>query len=287
MFLLDPGVVIRPWKTGLSLVFLLVVSSQLVHAALAMDPTGYIPGSAGFAMGRCCSETTGTVCGSEGCVVSDTCLEAPYTTCAGDSGNADGLVSGAGPTYPPPFTACDMSSPHLRIESSYDPASGKYTRSNALLKWDTSNLGRMGATVTSASLQVVTGKLNCSPDGASISADDLNISADWYNWDQGVSGCDQSDYTAGLEVTAIPGRPLKQIGCYQVIVFDLVNIDNINLTGTTYLRLNVTPDRAPTGTNAIEFSAVEETYVAPFLFVKYVEARGGAGAARFAAGGYR
>lgn len=52
----------------------------------------------------------------------------------------------------------------------------------------------------------------------------------------------------------------------------LINVDNINPTGNTYLRLRITPDTVPNGTNAFEFSAVEEMYVAPRLAVKLASA---------------
>ena len=240
-----------------------------VAPAFGVELVTYPPGVMGFSLGTCCADPTGTACTKAACIVSEMCAESAYGVCAGDSGNADMLVLGSGSTYPPPFAGCDTSAPHLRLESSFNPATRAYTASDALLKWDTSALGAARAVVTGADLQLVTDGLSCSPDTSSVSADDKRLSAEWDNWEQSAGGCDRSDYSFGSAPLAVSGMPIRKTGCYQVIILHLENVENINLTGTTYLRLHLTPDSPPTGTNAFEFSATEELYLAPRLFVKY------------------
>jgi hypothetical protein len=238
----------------------------------------------GFSLGLCCTEPSGNNCLPDAkCIVDETCTQTPYTACAGDNGNADGVVRGTATTYPPTVTACDASSPFAGIESSYDPATGTYSVADALLKWDTSSLGTAGLEVTKAWLQLVTDNRDCAPNRHSISADDKAIAGEWYNWDEPVAGCDASDYGTDAGIPAFAPKSIRNTGCYQVILFDLQNLASINRTGTTYLCLHVTPDSTPTGRNVFEFEAIEQTYVAPTLFVNYTTADRGAATARFAA----
>jgi len=247
---------------------LVLVAISFATPASAVDLLTYPSDIMGFSLGSCCTDDGGSVCSTAYCIVNEMCSVAPYTECSGENGNADAVVSSSGPAYPPAFTACDMSSPHMRIESSFDPATRTYIVSDGLLKWDTSRLARAGVAVTGAVLQLVTDGRNCAGD-TGVSADDKWISGDWYNWDEPAVGCDRSDTGSGGGPIAFESKRIQKTGCYQVINFDLQNTENINPTGATYLRLHITPDTAPTGTNAFEFTAVEELYVAPRLFVKY------------------
>ncbi len=248
------------------------VAGALSVSAARFAPADELP-SLRFVLGMCCADAFGNNCNpDEKCVVSEMCTHEPFTSCPGDSGNADAIARGTSTTYPPAFTACDASAPYARLESSYDPSSGAYTVSDALLKWDTSSLGRSGLEVISAVLIVVTDQQSCAADGMSPSVDGKAISGEWYNWDGATAGCDASDYGAGTGVPAISGTPIRSTGCYQVIVFNLANVASINRSGNTYLRLFLTPDRAPTGANIFDFTAIEHTYYAPLLQVTYTTA---------------
>jgi hypothetical protein len=249
--------------TRLSMVVALVMSAARFVSAAELP-------SMRFALGMCCADAFGNNCNADDkCVVNEMCTHAPYTSCPGDNGNADAIVRGTSTTYPPAFTACDESAPYARLESSYDPKTRTYTVSDALLKWDTSSLGRSGLEVVSAVLIVVTDQQSCAADGMSPSVDGKAIVGEWYDWDEPTPGCDASDYGAGAGVPAIAAMPIRSTGCYQVIVFKLTNVAGINPTGTTYLRLHITPDSAPTGTNIFDFTAIEHTYYAPLLQVTY------------------
>jgi hypothetical protein len=195
------------------------------------------------------------------CTANSACTTPPYAVCVGAPAS-DEYALAQSSNYPPVFSGCNTSSAYLFASKSF--VGPQYQVHNALMKWDTSSLPD-AATVTAATLRVF------SPASSNSNTDSRNLTGDWYNWDSQKAGCDKTDSTASGGNDAIAGVSIGAI-LFDYNTFSLTDsagFPHISVTGSTYLRLNVSGGQ-PTGQNIVWLASRDNTQVAgPALIVDY------------------
>lgn len=157
-----------------------------------------------------------------------------------------GAVRGAGSSYPPAFTAADVSPSSVQVQRSL--ASGSHYVTCGLLRYDTSALPD-GATVESAYLELFV--------FYRVGVNGRKLVAEWYDagatWDSG-------DYTTTSAATAHAGTALSAIPAGSLtndspskITLALQSLPSISLTGVTGIRLHV-DGATPTGSNLVKIA---------------------------------
>lgn len=162
------------------------------------------------------------------------------------SASSDAYIYSSGTSYPPSGGPTrDTTSSGVYVARSYSSmVSNPYTVNVGLLQFDTSALPDT-ATRQSASLSIyVTARKN---------VNNRNLRGEWYAWD-GTSADYTVDASSGITAFDVP---LSSIALATNEI-PLANLNQISLTGLTYLRLHITGG-APGSTNYIIFAATRNT----------------------------
>lgn len=152
------------------------------------------------------------------------------------AGADNGWTQATSPTYPP-GSASNFWPNDTGVYVTRALAGGNFSIYNGYLKWNTSSLPD-NATVTAAKVRLwIFGAPN---------ANGRDLTADWYTW-TGVVG----DWTATAQTNAISGTAISTFTSLPAwFEIDLANVNNVSLTGTTYLRFHISGGQ-PTGDNTV------------------------------------
>ncbi len=214
-----------------------------------------------FATGVCCDSADGTNCKAPAvvCTSNAGCAgQAPFATCAGASADDHGVSSVPNVTYNSVvFNQCFPAATTLGMSRSRN-VDGTYLNNLGLVQWDTSALPD-DAILSSATLTAAV--------TAVINADGRSLQGEWFNWG---AACDAGDWTLAAASTAF-SAPLSGIaGNNASNSFALTGPGNINVSGRTYLRLQISGG-APTAPNLVQIAAYDHTTLpGPRLQVCYV-----------------
>jgi hypothetical protein len=146
-----------------------------------------------------------------------------------------GYVDYSGTGYPPSYNAAIANNDPYTSRS--NTGSGQYDICVGLLNFNTSSLGA-GAVVTAATLKLWTYLQN--------NADSLNLNADYYNW--GASP-DSTDFANPVGTDA-GSKSLATLAYGAYTSITLGNLSNIDVSGTTYIRIGVS-GASPSGMNDV------------------------------------
>ena len=172
----------------------------------------------------------------------------------------DIYLVGGGDSHPPPYDWPAFYDTDLYVVRQYWDE--RYTVYNTLLRFDTSTL--FGKIVTGAYLAIRLTNL--------IDIDGYALRGEYYTpttWPAGGP-----DYTGAGGNNAIAGIPLSELESGTVNVIPLENVEQINTSGYTVLRLTLTGEETtPTGVNQVRFASSEHPdFPGPALIVTYEDA---------------
>lgn len=158
----------------------------------------------------------------------------------------DAMIACSSSTYPP-GTPNNFSSQTEQIDAvirRLDVAT--FIVRTAVIRWDTSSLDD-AAVIVGATLRL---RVNFKSD-----ADSRSLVAEWYSYDGSIS---DADYASTASSTAHAGTTIASITTGQDNDFALQNLENINLSGYTGIRLHISGGE-PTGHNQVDWASFDHT----------------------------